>query len=190
MQAIEGVQGRFIFQLSDNKCNLLHNSFIMNLEMKHELERLTDEVLGRTKNNQSKLVEHMDTENARRFKSIITNHIIPLIKEISMVIGRSGCSLNYYSNELAVIRDPNKRIFIQILFYPQGHSKITLGVNAPFLQFAYSPVKDNIKITAKVSVKSDEPRNKIDEIEVDEFAQERIDKYIMSFMNDVMTKET
>lgn len=157
--------------------------------MRHELERLTDEVLAGSVNDHDKIIETLDTENARRFKSLITNHIIPLIKEISIVIGRSGCSLNYYSNELAVIRDPNKRIFIQILFYPKGHSKITLGVNAPFLQFAYSPLKDNIKITAKISVKSDEPRTKIDEIEVDEFAQERIDKYILSFLRDVMTKE-
>ncbi len=37
------------------------------------------------------------------------------IKEAGMILGRSGCSLNYYSNELAVIRDPKKRIFIQIL---------------------------------------------------------------------------
>ncbi len=162
----------------------------MQQEMKHELEKLTDIVLSNRQNDKAKIVEYLDTQNARKFKSIITNHIIPLIKEISMVIGRSGCSLNYYSNELAVIRDPNKRIFIQILFYPQGHSKITLGVNAPFLQFSYSPAKDNIKITAKVSVKSDEPRAKIDEIEIDEFAEERIDRYIMSFMNDVMTKET
>ena len=161
----------------------------MQLDMKHKLEKLTDAVISRKKTEQNRLVEYLDTDNARKFKSIITNHIIPLIKEISMIIGRSGCSLNYYSNELAVIRDPNKRIFIQILFYPQGHSKVTLGVNAPFLQFSYSPAKDNIKITAKVSVKSDEPRTKIDEIEIDEFAEERIDVYIMSFMNDVMSKE-
>jgi hypothetical protein len=162
----------------------------MHHDMRRELEGLTDIVLERNKAEQEKLIEILDTENAKRFKSLITNHIIPLIKEISMVIGRSGCSLNYYSNELAVIRDPNKRIFIQILFYPKGHSKITLGVNAPFLQFSFSPLKDNIKITAKISVKSDEPRAKIDEIEIDEFAQERIDMYLMTFLRDVMTKET
>lgn len=162
----------------------------MHHDMRRELEGLTDIVLERNRSEQEKLIEILDTENAKRFKSLITNHIIPLIKEISMVIGRSGCSLNYYSNELAVIRDPNKRIFIQILFYPKGHSKITLGVNAPFLQFSFSPLKDNIKITAKISVKSDEPRTKIDEIEIDEFAQERIDVYMMTFLRDVMTKET
>ncbi|MBK6504227.1 MAG: hypothetical protein IPG02_00770 [Ignavibacteria bacterium] len=161
----------------------------MHQDMRRELEGLTDIVLERNKAEQEKLIEILDTENAKRFKSLITNHIIPLIKEISMVIGRSGCSLNYYSNELAVIRDPNKRIFIQILFYPKGHSKITLGVNAPFLQFSFSPIKDNIKITAKISVKSDEPRTKIDEIEIDEFAQERIDMYLMTFLRDVMSKE-
>ena len=162
----------------------------MHHDMRRELEGLTDIVLERNRSEQEKLIEILDTENAKRFKSLITNHIIPLIKEISMVIGRSGCSLNYYSNELAVIRDPNKRIFIQILFYPKGHSKITLGVNAPFLQFSFSPLKDNIKITAKISVKSDEPRTKIDEIEIDEFAQERIDMYMITFLRDVMTKET
>jgi hypothetical protein len=162
----------------------------MHIDMKHELERLTDQVIERSKIEREKSLEFVDTENSKHFRSIITNHIVPLIKEISTIIGRSGCSLNYYSNELAVIRDPNKRIFIQILFYPHGHSKVTLGVNAPFLQFAYSPLKDNIKITAKISVKSDEPRTKIDEIEVDEFAQGRTDKYILSFLRDVMTKET
>jgi len=162
----------------------------MHQDMRRELEALTDSVLERNRAEQEKMIDVLDTENAKRFKSLITNHIIPLTKEINMVIGRSGCSLNYYSNELAVIRDPNKRIFIQILFYPKGHSKITLGVNAPFLQFSFSPLKDNIKITAKISVKSDEPRTKIDEIEIDEFAQERIDMYLMTFMRDVMSKET
>lgn len=79
-----------------------------------------------------------------------------------------------------------KRIFIQILFYPYGHSKITLGVNAPFLQFAYSPAKENIKITTKLSVKSDEARYKIDEIEIDEFAQENIDKYLLKFLKNTV----
>lgn len=162
----------------------------MHQDMRHELEKLTDIVAERKKQNHGDTVDFLDTENANHFRSLITNHMIPLIKEISSVIGRSGCSLNYYSNEIAVIRDPRKRIFMQILFYPQGHSKITLGVNAPFLQFSFSPLKDNIKITAKVSVKSDEPRSKIDEIEIDEFAQERIDMYIMSFLKEVMTRDT
>ena len=104
----------------------------------------------------------------------------------SSKVGRSGCSLNYYSNELAVIRDPKKRIFIQILFYPYGHSKVTLGVNAPFLQFAYSPLRENIKITEKISIKSDEGRTKIAEIEIDDFAQDKIDNYILSFLRDTI----
>lgn len=154
-------------------------------QLKKEIEKLTDKIMEIRKNAQAEL-EFFDNEKAIKFKSLITNHIIPLIKDASMIVGRSGCSLNYYSNELAVIRDPRKRIFIQILFYPFGHSKITLGVNAPFLQFSYSPVKENIKITTKISVKSDEAGNKLDEIEIDEFAQKNIDKYILNFLKDVV----
>ena len=109
-----------------------------------------------------------------------------MVKDASSIVGRSGCSLRYYSNELAVIRDPKKRIFIQILFYPYGHSKVTLGVNAPFLQFAYSPLRENIKITEKISIKSDEGRTKIAEIEIDDFAQDKIDNYILSFLRDTI----
>lgn len=157
----------------------------MTEKLKKEIEKLTDKIMEIRKKTHAEL-EFFDNEKAIKFKSLITNHIIPLIKDASMIVGRSGCSLNYYSNELAVIRDPRKRIFIQILFYPFGHSKITLGVNAPFLQFSYSPVKENIKITTKISVKSDEARNKLDEIEIDEFAQNNIDKYILNFLKDVV----
>ncbi len=89
-----------------------------------------------------------------------------------------------------MIRDPKKRIFIQILFYPYGHSKVTLGVNAPFLQFAYSPVKENIKITRKLSIKSDEARFKVDELEIDEFAEEKIYNYMLEFLKDVIKYNT
>lgn len=154
--------------------------------LKKEFEKLTDKILKIRKNSHTEDPEFFDNEKAIRFKSMISDNIIPLVKDVSMIVGRSGCSLNYYSNELAVIRDPRKRIFIQILFYPYGHSKITLGVNAPFLQFAYSPAKENIKIVTKLSIKSDETRNKIDEIEIDEFALEKIDNYILNFMRDAV----
>ncbi|MBK8553711.1 MAG: hypothetical protein IPL53_22735 [Ignavibacteria bacterium] len=53
----------------------------------------------------------------------------PLVKDSSNILGRSGCFLNYYSNELAVIRDPRKRIVIQISFAPTDTaSKITSSV--------------------------------------------------------------
>lgn len=158
----------------------------MKEELKNELEILTNIILEIRKRKNDEHFELIDTENARKFKGMITDHIIPMVKDASIIIGRSGCSLRYYSNELAIIRDPKKRIFIQILFYPYGHSKVTLGVNAPFLQFAYSPLKENIKITQKLSIKSDEQRLKIDEIEIDEFLQSKIDKYILSFLRDTI----
>lgn len=158
----------------------------MDEELKKEIDKLTDKILEIRRKKNEEEHENFDSEKAQRFKRIISDHIIPYVKDVSNIIGRSGCSLNYYSNELAVIRDPNKRIFIQILFYPYGHSKITLGVNAPFLQFAYSPVKENIKITTKLSIKSDEARYKIDEIEIDEFAVENIDKYLLKFLKDTV----
>ena len=158
----------------------------MTEEAKKQIELLTDKVIEIRKHRKDEDLELVDTENSRKFKSMITDKIIPMIKEASIIIGRSGCSLHCYSNELAVIRDPKKRIFIQILFYPYGHSKITLGVNAPFLQFAYSPVKENIKITEKLSIKSDEARVKLDEIEIDDFAVEKIEKYIIRFLQDTV----
>lgn len=158
----------------------------MTEEAKKQIELLTDKIIKIRKHRTDEDLELVDTENSRKFKSMITDSIIPMIKEASIIIGRSGCSLHCYSNELAVIRDPKKRIFIQILFYPYGHSKITLGVNAPFLQFAYSPVKENIKITEKLSIKSDEARVKLDEIEIDDFAVEKIEKYIISFLQDTV----
>lgn len=158
----------------------------MTEEMKKEIERLTDTIIRWRKKHSEVDPELIDTEKAERFKKLITDEIIPILKDTSIIIGRSGCSLNYYSNELAVIRDPKKRIFIQILFYPYGHSKITLGVNAPFLQFSYSPVKENIKITMKVSIKSDQASVKIAEIEIDDFAREKIDRYILNFLKGVI----
>lgn len=154
----------------------------MKEKIKIEIEKLTDTLIELRRKRKSIEAELANTEKSHKFKSMITDHIIPFVKDSSIIIGRSGCSLNYYSNELAIIRDPNKRIFIQILFYPYGHSKITLGVNAPFLQFAYSPAKENIKITTKTSIKSDEPLYKIDEIEIDEFTSDKIDKYILDFL--------
>ncbi|MBS1518844.1 MAG: hypothetical protein JSS91_12210 [Bacteroidetes bacterium] len=158
----------------------------MKPEIKEEIKKITDKIVEIRKAKGDDDVELAATENSAKFKELITNHIIPMIKEANMIIGRSGCSITFYSNELAVIRDPKKRIFIQILFYPYGHSKITLGVNAPFLQFAYSPVKENIKITQKLSIKSDEPRIKIDEIEVDSFAAEKINQYFLDFLKETI----
>lgn len=158
----------------------------MEEELKKEIEKITDKIIDIRKKNKDDNQEIFDSEKALNFKKMISDHIIPLVKDASNIIGRSGCSLNYYSNELAVIRDPKKRIFIQILYYPYGHSKITLGVNAPFLQFAYSPVKENIKITTKLSVKSDEARYKIAEIEIDEFALDNIDKYLLKFLKNTV----
>ncbi len=158
----------------------------MKEEFKNELEILTNIILEIRKRKKDEHYEIVDTANARKFKGLITDHIIPMVKDASIIVGRSGCSLHYYSNELAIIRDPKKRIFIQILFYPYGHSKVTLGVNAPFLQFAYSPLKENIKITEKLSIKSDEGRFKVDEIEIDDFVQDKIDKYILAFLRDTI----
>ena len=155
-------------------------------ELKNEIEILTNIIIEIRRRRKDEHYEIIDTENSNKFKSLINNHIIPMVKDASSIVGRSGCSLNYYSNELAVIRDPKKRIFIQILFYPYGHSKVTLGVNAPFLQFAYSPLRENIKITEKISIKSDEGRTKIAEIEIDDFAQDKIDNYILSFLRDTI----
>ncbi|MBK8382493.1 MAG: hypothetical protein WBQ38_03920 [Ignavibacteria bacterium] len=155
-------------------------------ELKNEIEILTNIIIEIRRRRKDEHYEIIDTENSNKFKNLITNHIIPMVKDASSIVGRSGCSLNYYSNELAVIRDPKKRIFIQILFYPYGHSKVTLGVNAPFLQFAYSPLRENIKITEKISIKSDEGRTKIAEIEIDDFAQDKIDNYILSFLRDTI----
>ena len=158
----------------------------MKEELKNEIEILTNIIIEIRRRRKDEHYEIIDTENSNKFKNLITNHIIPMVKDASSIVGRSGCSLNYYSNELAVIRDPKKRIFIQILFYPYGHSKVTLGVNAPFLQFAYSPLRENIKITEKISIKSDEGRTKIAEIEIDDFAQDKIDNYILSFLRDTI----
>ncbi len=158
----------------------------MKEELKNEIEILTNIILEIRRRRKDEHYEIIDTENSNKFKNLITDHIIPMVKDASIIVGRSGCSLNYYSNELAVIRDPKKRIFIQILFYPYGHSKVTLGVNAPFLQFAYSPLRENIKITEKISIKSDEGRTKIAEIEIDDFAQDKIDNYILSFLRDTI----
>lgn len=158
----------------------------MKAKLKKEIEALTDHVMEIRKIRHDEDFEIVDSDKANKFKAMITEHIIPLIKDSSIILGRSGCSLNYYSNELAIIRDPKKRIFIQILFYPYGHSKITLGVNAPFLQFAYSPIKQNIKITEKLSIKSDEARAKVDEIEIDDFAQNKIDNYFLDFLRDTV----
>ncbi|MBK8982716.1 MAG: hypothetical protein IPM38_10455 [Ignavibacteria bacterium] len=158
----------------------------MDTKLKDEVRIITDKIIEIRKSKGDENHELEITESSSKFKELITNHIIPLVKETNIIIGRSGCSMNYYSNELAVIRDPRKRIFIQILFYPYGHSKITLGVNAPFLQFAYSPVKENIKITQKLSIKSDEPRIKIDEIEINDMVQEKINRYFIDFLNETI----
>lgn len=123
------------------------------------------------------------------FKKMIVEKIIPMVKKTGNIIGFAGCSLNYYTNEAAEIRDPNKRIFIQILLYPKGHSKVTLGVNVPFFQLAYSPNKKNIKITQKTTIKSDEARFKIDEIEIDKLAFEKIEDDFIEFLKAALLTE-
>lgn len=123
------------------------------------------------------------------FKKMIVDKIIPMVKKTGNIIGFAGCSLNFYTNEAAEIRDPNKRIFIQILLYPKGHSKVTLGVNVPFLQLAYSPSKKNIKITQKTTVKSDEARFTIEEIEIDKLAFEKIEDYFIEFLKTALLSE-
>lgn len=158
----------------------------MNNKFRKEIEKLTDSIIEIRKKRKDDNYEIGDCEKSNRFKALITDYIIPMTKDASIILGRSGCSLNYYSNELAVIRDPKKRIFIQILFYPYGHSKITLGVNTPFLQFSFSPLKENIKVTRKISIKSDEGPVKLAEIEIDDFTEKNLDKYLEDFLKDVI----
>ena len=161
----------------------------MTKQFKNTLEKLTDTILE----NKKKEVEHVslaDFAHVKQFESIINDHIIPLIKDSSIILGRSGCSINYYSNELAVVHDSKKRIFIQILFYPHGHSKVTLGVNTPFLQFAYIPAKGNIKITTKISIMSEEGSIETKEIKINDFTCKKIDKFILDFFMDTVKYNT
>lgn len=117
---------------------------------------------------------------------MIMEVIIPTVKDASWIISRAGCSLNYYTNKGDRIDDPELRTVIQILFYPKGHSRKTLGVNVPFLQFAYSPSKRNVKVTTKYSIKTDEQRFKLDLIDIDDFNEEIFNRYLLSFLREVM----
>ncbi|MEB2329826.1 MAG: hypothetical protein OZ913_05940 [Ignavibacteriaceae bacterium] len=151
---------------------------------REKIEEIVKEKIRRYKENPSEEVS-IDlnlNEKVQEFKKMITENIIPLVRKTNSVIGFAGCSLQWYTNESAEIMDPNKRIFIQILFYPKGHSKITLGVNVPFFQLSYSPAKRNIKITQKTSVKSDDPTYKLAEVEIDKLAYDRIEDYFTEFL--------
>ena len=162
----------------------------MNSELKKELEAITTESIEMSKNAAEPYSDaDYEDEDSKKFHHIISDIIIPTIKKASWLIGRSGCSLNFYSNEGNRIADPELRTVIQILFYPRGHSKKTLGVNVPFLQFAYSPSKKNVKITAKLSIKSDSARLKLNEISINEFNEDEFNKYLVSFLKEVMVKK-
>ena len=162
----------------------------MNNELKSELEKITAESMEVGENVlKSRGGTKEDEEGSVRFNDIINGIIIPTIKKASWIIGRSGCSLNYYSNETSRISDPELRTVIQILIYPKGHSKSTLGVNVPFLQFAYSPSKKNVKITAKLSIKTDSARKKLNEININNFTGETFEKYLVDFLREVMTRK-
>ena len=161
---------------------------VMNLDLREELDRITSKSIELTKAREEvtqKPVE--DGEGSKKFMEIINDAIIPTVKDASWIISRAGCSLNYYSNKSEKINDPELRKVVQILFYPKGHSRKTLGVNVPFLQFAYSPSKKNVKITTKYSIKTDEQRFKLDEIDIDRFTPDVFNSYLIGFLREVMT---
>ena len=97
----------------------------MNEEIKKEIEILTDKIMEARKRGNDENYEIVDTENSRKFKSS-TNQIIPMIKEASIIIGRSGCSLNYYSNELAIIKNPKEKNIHSDFILSVWTGKITL----------------------------------------------------------------
>lgn len=160
----------------------------MNLDLREELDKITTKSIE-LREARDEVSQHYseDGEGSKKFNSIIKEVIIPTVKDASWIISRAGCSLNYYSNQSEKINDPELRKVIQILFYPKGHSRKTLGVNVPFLQFAYSPSKRNVKITTKYSIKTDEQRFKLDEIDIDSFTAEVFNSYLIGFLREVMT---
>ena len=160
----------------------------MNLDLREELDKITSKSIElRGARNEVSLQDIEDGEGSKKFNNIIKEVIIPTVKDASWIISRAGCSLNYYSNQSEKINAPELRKVIQILFYPKGHSRKTLGVNVPFLQFAYSPSKRNVKITTKYSIKTDEQRFKLDEIDIDNFTAEVFNSFLIGFLREVMS---
>lgn len=161
----------------------------MNLDLREELDQITNKSISISKERDDvskNYSSNNDDEGSRRFSEIITEVIVPTVKDASWLISRAGCSLNFYTNQAERIDDPELRTVIQILFYPKGHSRKTLGVNVPFLQFAYSPSKRNVKVTTKYSIKTDEQRYKLDVIDIVEFNEQIFNKYLLSFLKEVM----
>ena len=160
----------------------------MNLDLREELDQITAKSIELRKARDEVTRNQVeDGEGSMKFMEIIKEVIIPTVKDASWIISRAGCSLNYYSNQSEKINDPELRKVVQILCYPKGHSRKTLGVNVPFLQFAYSPSKRNVKITTKYSIKTDEQRFKLDEIDINKFTPEVFNTYLISFLREVMT---
>ena len=159
----------------------------MNLDLREELDQITTKSIElRKARDEVSNYPAEEGDGSRKFMEIINEVIIPTVKDASWIISRAGCSLNYYSNQSEKINDPELRKVIQILFYPKGHSRKTLGVNVPFLQFAYSPSKRNVKITTKYSIKTDEQRFKLDEIDIDKFTADVFNTYLIGFLREVM----
>ena len=161
----------------------------MNLDLREQLDEITNNSIQSNKAREQVTAEYTatDSDESQKFSDIINEVIIPTVKDASWIISRAGCSLNYYTNQADRIDDPELRTVIQILFYPKGHSRKTLGVNVPFLQFAYSPSKRNVKVTTKYSIKTDEQRFKLDLIDINEFTENIFNKYLLSFLKEVMS---
>ena len=160
----------------------------MNLDLREELDEITN-INIRSRHERDQLTEDYpipDGPESEKFSQMVLEVIIPTVKDASWIISRAGCSLNFYTNQADRIDDPELRTVIQILFYPKGHSRKTLGVNVPFLQFAYSPSKRNVKITTKYSIKTDEQRFKLDLIDINDFNEQIFNKYLLSFLKEVM----
>lgn len=161
----------------------------MNLDLREELDVITNNCI-KTREERDQMVKEYPSDNgieSQKFSEMIMDVIIPTVKDASWIISRAGCSLNFYTNQADRIDDPELRTVIQILFYPKGHSRKTLGVNVPFLQFAYSPSKRNVKVTTKYSIKTDEQRFKLDLIDINDFNEQIFNKYLLSFLKEVMS---
>ncbi|MCB0722095.1 MAG: hypothetical protein KDC42_07315 [Ignavibacteriae bacterium] len=160
----------------------------MNLDLREQLDEITANCITSRQNREEVTEKYsaQDDSGSTKFSQMIMEVIIPTVKDASWIISRAGCSLNYYTNKGDRIDDPELRTVIQILFYPKGHSRKTLGVNVPFLQFAYSPSKRNVKVTTKYSIKTDEQRFKLDLIDIDDFNEEIFNRYLLSFLREVM----
>lgn len=160
----------------------------MNLDLREELDQITNSSI-KTRQEREQMAKDYpvsDGPESEKFSEMIMDVIIPTVKDASWIISRAGCSLNFYTNQADRIDDPELRTVIQILFYPKGHSRKTLGVNVPFLQFAYSPSKRNVKVTTKYSIKTDEQRFKLDLIDISNFNEQIFNKYLLSFLKEVM----